>query len=778
MNTQNIKLTFRNLQRNKLYSFLSITGFAVGFAVCIISALYIYHEFTMDQCFPDYKRIVRVIDTKNKNCNLDYKLNEDFKERYPEVEAACPIELESGWDIKVRTETTFRKFQGMISTTNDFFRLFPVKILKSSGREPFTGNESVIVTRSMAKLLFKDEDPIGKYIEITDILKGQVSAEIEDFPAASSIHGNVLINAVNEKLRLNQNCNNGVCVNPTNHFLLLRQGADLTRLKSNLNRNTLKSHPEIGKLSLEKISDIYLEPPLDGSNIIAGNKSLLWIFLSVGLIVLILSIINFLNFYLSMQYTKLKEIGIKKINGAGYGQLLSYSFLEVTISILISVLLAIFIVALILPFVSQLFEKQLEIKTLLIPQLTLVLLAVLLLILILNSFAPIFILAKFNTSSFLGTIKTGSRKQIGRKLFTLVQFTASMVLIAIVIALYQQISYTKNADLGFKKENLVRLNMPYSFRNLEALKQQLSQLSFCQSISFSSGSPGSIHLRMGEVVNKKQVELSCIEADNNFLNTMGIKMKAGRDFLDSDIDNACIINEEAMRQYGWSDLTDKRFKNGKEGGYPVIGVMQDFHITSLHAKIEPVCLMFRDMHKISNSLEVSIRLTPGDIHQEMLQLEKVWKSLIPDEPMDYTFYDEDFRAMYKKDEQLSKVIAIVAIITLILTFMGILGQSFQISLNRTKEIGIRKVNGATVFEILASLNKEYAGWLLAALVIAIPVSYYFIHKWLENFAYKTSISWWFFALSGIIVFVTVIVTVGLQSWKTATRNPVEALRYE
>jgi putative ABC transport system permease protein len=335
MNTQNIRLTFRNLQRNRLYSALSILGFSAGFAVCIITALYIYSEFTMDRCFPDYKRIVRVIDTKNVNCNLDYKLSEGFKEKFPQVEVSCPIELENGWDIKIKTENSFMKIQGMISTTNDFFRLFPVKVLRSTNRQPFSGIESVILTQSQAKLLFKDEDPLGKPIEITDILKGQVSAIIEDFPVSSSIRGNILINSANEKLRLSQNCNNGVCMNPTNHYLLLKQGTDLTGLAGTMNRDLLKNHPEIGKFSLQPFSEIYLSPVMDGSGIIPGNKSLVWIFLSVGLVVLILSIINFLNFYLSMQYAKLREIGIKKINGASFGQLLSYSFLEVSISIFI-----------------------------------------------------------------------------------------------------------------------------------------------------------------------------------------------------------------------------------------------------------------------------------------------------------------------------------------------------------------------------------------------------------------------------------------------------------
>ena len=778
MNTHNLKLSFRNLQRNKLYSFLSILGFSVGFAVSMITALFLYSEFTMDQSLPASDRIVRVVDTRNNCCNLDYKLNEEFRENFPAIETACPAEIQTGWDIKVKSEKSFTRFQGMISTTNDFFRLFPVKIIRSASPLPFTGTESVILTQSVAKILFADEDPIGKPLTITEELQARVSAVIEDFPAGSSIQGKILINSENEKFRLSQTCNNNVCINPTNHFLLLKNGADLQGLQHSFNLRLLKSHPEIGKFGFQKLGDIYLSPALEGSNIVPGNKSLLWIFLSVGLVVLILSIINFLNFYISMQYSKLREIGIKKINGASYGQLLSYSLLEVTINILISVAFSLILTAVLLPVFNQLFDKQLEISSLLRPRLALILFGVLLLIILLNSFAPVWVLNKFNSLNFLGTMKSGRSRQTGSKLLTLVQFTASMVLITLVLALYHQISFTRDAYLGFDKQDLIRLNLPYTFKNSDALKQQIERLPFCRNIALSSGVPGEINMEMGEFVNKKEILIKCIDADSNFLKTMGIRLKSGRSFLEGEAGNAVLFNEEAIRQYGWTDLTDKRFNQGRKGGYPVVGIMENFHVESLHTKIGPVCVIFKDMRHEANSVNVTIRLTGGDLRNKMQQLEKVWKSFFPDEPMDYTFYDDQFNAMYKKDEQLSKVIGIVALLALILTFMGMLGQSFQMSLNRTKEIGIRKVNGATVFEILLSMNREYMVWMLPAMLLEIPIAYYFIQKWLANFAYKTQVNAWIFAISACIVFVTVTITVSLQSWKTANRNPVDALRYE
>ena len=238
------------------------------------------------------------------------------------------------------------------------------------------------------------------------------------------------------------------------------------------------------------------------------------------------------------------------------------------------------------------------------------------------------------------------------------------------------------------------------------------------------------------------------------------------------------MNEEALKQYGWDNFEGQKFANGREGGYNVVGITNNFHVESMYNKIQPVCLLSSETGKHNELKTVSVRLAPGELFRQMAELNKIWKSFIPDEPMNYTFYDQHFAAMYGKDERLGEAIGLISIIALVLTFMGILGQVFQISLNRTKEIGIRKVNGATIADILADMNKEFLIWVFVSLVIAIPLAYSIIDKWLQSFAYRTQIGWWTYLIAGLIMLVTVAVTVTLQSWKAATRNPVEALRYE
>ncbi|MEI6142975.1 MAG: ABC transporter permease [Mariniphaga sp.] len=764
----NIKLVIRNLKRQRLYSFLSITGFSVGFAVSIFIALFIYNELSMDNCFPNSGNIVRVFDPKENNCSLDMTLTQDFKEKYPEIGAACQLQQISDMDISAKSDKNFTKFRGLISTTNDFFNIFPVKIIAASARLPFDGSESILITKSMAEILFPGEDPLGKSIVIWDFMKGQVTAVIEDFPDHSSIQANVLINAENKDFRLAQNCNNGRCWEPASHFLMLKPNSNREALIAKMNTLIPKDHIEIKSLGLQKLGDIYLSTPIDGNGNIVGNLPLLWIFLSVGIVILLLSVINFLNFYISLQYKKLKEIGIKKINGAGLGNLLRFSLVEVTVSILISIVLALILFRIFLPYANRLFERNLKAGWLLDPSLLFVLLTITGAIIVINSIAPIYILSKFNTSSFLTKLKVGGQQQIGRRVLTLIQLSASIVLLIVVFSLQKQVNYAKHADLGFNKEHLIRLNLPQSFKNQDALKQKLKEYPFCESVALSRGAPGAINLMMGDGKAGSTVMLKTMYVDEDFISTLGIQLKSGRSFLSGDIGNGCLLNEEAMKQYGWTDFEGQKFANGREGGYNVVGITNNFHVESMYNKIQPVCLLSAETGKHNELKTVSIMLAPGELTRQMAELNKVWKSFIPDEPMNYTFYDQHFAAMYGKDERLGEAIGLISIIALVLTFMGILGQVFQISLNRTKEIGIRKVNGATIADILADMNKEFLIWVFVSLVIAIPLAYSIIDKWLQSFAYRTQIGWWTYLIAGLIMLVTVAVTVTLQSWKAAT----------
>ncbi|NOY50165.1 MAG: hypothetical protein GXO88_06365 [Chlorobi bacterium] len=773
-----LKLALRIMQRNKLYSIMSIVGLSVGFAVCLNIGLYVFGETTMDSWMPHHERIVRVVDDEENLSGLDFKLNRELKEKLPEVEKACTMELSAGFDISVKSGGNFALASGIINTTDDFFRIFPLRVIQSNSDVLFTGKKSVVITRSLAGKLFPSNDALGKPITILNDMQGQVSAVVEDFPLNSSIQADVFTNAENKDFVFNRSCTNGKCWNPTDHFLLLKKNIDAQALQTKLDTIAKSKNYVLSSLSMQRLSDIHLSGHFDDEGIETGNWNLVLLFSGIGLLVLLLSTINFINFFISIQYSGLKIIFIKKVIGASHKQLLAFSFVEVSLSVAISAILSVFMFQLFLPLSNSLFDNRLHAQLLLSPLMLTIVLSVLFSIIVVLSLIPAFILTKYSIADSISSIHKPAIKQTKRRIMTTLQFSISIFLIILTIFFFKQLDYVKHIDLGFDKENLLRLNFPYNFKKQAVLREQLSNFNWIESFTLSSGMPGNVNLNMGEVVNDKQIMIKCLSADNNFFKTFGIKIIEGHAFKLGELGTSCVLNKEAFKQYEWENLDGKRFKNGRKGGYEVVGISDDFFVESMHNKIGPVCIMSARNNNASNLRYATIRLKAGNIGNQMRALEKTWASFIPDEPMNYTFYDEHFDAMYKSEERLGKAIAIAAIIALILTFMGVLGQTFQMCLNRTKEIGIRKVNGASVMGILKLLNADLIKWLVAAFVIASPLAYLALEKWLESFAYKTDIAWWVFCLSGLTTLLIVLFTASLQTVKAARRNPVEALRYE
>lgn len=266
--------------------------------------------------------------------------------------------------------------------------------------------------------------------------------------------------------------------------------------------------------------------------------------------------------------------------------------------------------------------------------------------------------------------------------------------------------------------------------------------------------------------------VDCIEADEDFIRTFGLQLLDGRDFRPGDEEKVCILNKTAIQKYGWEDIENKDFKN--YGGLKVIGVVNDFHVASMRNEIEPSALIYKNRFK--NSL--TLRLAPGNVSQQISQLRTAWKRIMPDNMFDYVFYDEFFNSLYNQEERLGLAVSIFSVLALVITLMGLTGLVFKNCLARTKEIGIRKINGAGIPEIISVLNKNYIMWMSVAILLAIPVSYLAMQIWLQNFVYRTELTWWIFAMAGFGTLLIAVLTVTIQSWHTATRNPAEALRYE
>ncbi len=772
----NLKMSFRRMRKNPVFTTLNIGGFSIGFAVSIILALFIYKESSVDKNYANHQNIYRLIDAKKNSPRMDYDIAKTIKEQYSEIQFSTPFNYMSSKSPisikKIGSEENFQ-IQEVISTTNDFFKIFSINTIYSKTKEPFADLNSVVVTESLAKKLFGKTDVLDEIISINNMMELPICAVVENLPENSSFGTEIFLNSENENFRFSQYCSEGKCYNPLDQYVYINEKTDVEQLTEKMNVGFPANKSDTDSIRFQKVSDIYLATDITNNENKAGSKGLLQIFFSIATIILLMSVINYVNFTLSNQLAALKDLGIKITTGADPKFLRSFYFTEITLSIVISFIVALLIVVLTLPFASNLLATPLKLIWLLNPLLIVVFSLILLAIILISSSAPLFIISRYDVQKLFGKKDVRFGKQFGKKFLTVFQITASIILLVCLVSMQKQLSYVKTTNLGFDKELLVRFNIPENYTNYDALKQQFSDLSFVKEASLSHGGPGFIQVGMGSNEEGNYFQMDCIYVDENFLDVFGIPLLEGSEFLASDNGVSCYINETALKNYGWHNFEGKIFNNGREGGYKIVGVVGDFNVASLHKAITPVCLIYNP-----NYSAINIKLMPGNLGEQMDQIKETWKETVPGATLNFQFFDEYFDSLYRKEDRQGKAIALFSVIALIITCLGLLGQIVQTCIARIKEIGIRKVNGAKISEVMTMLNKDFVLWVIIAFVIATPIAYYAMNKWLENFAYKTSLSWWIFALAGLLALGIALLTVSWQSWRAATRNPVEALRYE
>jgi putative ABC transport system permease protein len=771
-----LKCVLRNLSNNKLISFLNLTGFSVGFSVCIILSLFIFKEYSVDTGFTNYKNIYRLIDTVRNSPRMDYDIASALKDKFPEISQATPVfylSLNPPHYVKSVKGTDFVLIKDLISTNNAFFRIFTIPVIVGDKEKPFSDLNSIVITRSTALKLFGRIEVLGEMLQLSGFHNLPVSAVVEDMPENSSMNSELFFNSENEMFRFSQSCTGGVCYNPVDLYVLTREGTDVPMLQKKLNSGFPLNKSKTTAVSFQPIHDIYLTQGIQENENRNGSMGMIYIFIAIVLLILFLSVINYINFTLSKHFSALKLIGIRITNGANSNQLRHYYITEITFSVLIAFFIALYIASAILPSVEKLLDTRLNFRWFFSWQVFSLFSVVILVAIIISMLAPAYIIKHSDVQMLFGKKSLKPGKWLGQKFLTVFQITVSIVLLICLVLIQKQLIYVKSTNLGFKKELLLRLDLPEGFKNSSALKQQIDNLSFVKCSSLSDGSPGVIRMSMS-VPETKQLMFKCIYVDKQFLETYDIELLEGRKFMNGDLNESCYINEEALKEFGWENLENRKFNNGKEGGYNVVGVVKDFNIASLHKVIEPVCLMFANNHYSS----LNIRLLPGSLDEQMKILKELWKSFLPEAKFSYVFLEDYFNSLYRKEEQQGNAIAVFSLIAFIITCLGMFGQILQVTINKTKEIGIRRINGASVVEVVAMLNKQFLICVTLAFLIAVPVSFFIMNKWMENFAYKTALSWWIFVISGLFATGLVLITVSSQSWRAATRNPVEALRYE
>ncbi len=776
-----LKSTLRSLKSNRKFVSINIAGFAFAISICMAIVLFLRKEYSYDRYHENADHIVRLIDTKNNSSSVDYRVKDILLENYPEIENGCLVQrVHHPIDIKVGDQGYY--LDDIMSVDNDFFEVFTIPFVKGDPGKPFANIHSALITESTAEMLFGSENPMGKVLLVMNT-PITVTGVIKDFPGTSSIIAGLLVNAENDHFKFSKWMGNSNDLStyrwPFRIYLQLNRRADSEHLLAKINSNIDILEPYTEEVSFLNLKDIYLRDTTNGSQSNRGNLSLLKLLTGIAAIILLLAIINYVNLTIAQQNKRNKDTGVRKTVGAFRENLLYHFLLESVLVTFIAMFLAVVFVWVFIPFFSAVFNTDIDTDPLFqFPNYLLGFSAIIIVGLI-SGIGPAIVLSRITPLKVLsGSVVPGGKTGYFRNSLTVFQFVISIVLIFCVTIIQRQISFVKHSDPGFQEEQLLRVDVPQIQQNdiqkAMVLLAEFRKSPYIKNLSTSQGVPGKIWLRMGSNIegSDKNFSVPCFLVDTAFIETFKIEVIKGRNLQPGDMGKVCMVNEAFYDHFEFEDLNNRRFNNF--GGFDIIAVVKDFHYNSLHNAVGPVCIIFTEAEPTT----INIRLASNGVSAGMDYIKKTWQDILPGYPLNYQFYDDWFDAMYTKEERFAKTIGLFAVLAIVISCIGILGLAIFSSEQRIKEIGIRKVNGARVSEILTMLNRDFIKWVAIAFVIAVPIAWFAMTKWLENFAYRTALSWWIFALAGVLAMGIALLTVSLQSWRAATRNPVEALRYE
>jgi putative ABC transport system permease protein len=628
------------------------------------------------------------------------------------------------------------------------------------------------LTKSTAIKLFGDEDALKQQVKFMGRML-TVSAIIPEFSKNSSFNADFILNIRDKRNRFRRAPVKDKMVNLHNHYVLLAEGVNPGSLAQKINHKLATHLSTVSSITFQPIQSIYLNPDIELSGNRRGSKTTILVFIAIAVVILLLSIINYIQFSISYHFSNIKSIGLKMFNGAGKKHIYQYYLTDTAVLLSIALVIGFILMKVFIPFVNPLFSGGVNLSHFLRWPIISVMTITSIIIIGLGGYLPLFVLSKTDIKSLLSNSVVGRNHPIIKGIYPIIQFACAIILLISTFTIQKQLSFVKKHDLGFAKHNLLQLEKPGNFKSPDVLKQKMLELPFVENVSWSYGAPAFINYFIRDTkLGIEKNEIYGIGVDKEFLKTFDISLLDGRDFMTSDLEKGCYVNEAFLKMKNWTK--PEEYFNQEVNRFRIVGVVNDFSCNSLHETIIPTILYYSN----TNMYALNLRLLEGDVRQQLSQIESVWNQLLPGNFFNYKFYDDVFDNMYKREEKLGKAISLFSLIAFFITAMGLLGMIMNITILRTKEIGVRKVNGAKVHEILQLINTSFIKWVSIAFVIATPIAYFVMSKWLENFAYKTDLSWWIFALAGLMATGIALLTVSWQSWKAATRNPVEALRYE
>jgi len=788
------KIALRNLLRHKTFSFINILGLAVGMTACILIFLYVSFETSYDNLHTKADRIYRVVtDTKTPSETISQgrtttPIAINLKKDFPEIEDAVRLGTDG---FLIRKGNVKYQEEKSVLADSSLFNVFDFPLLAGNKNTALIEPMSIILSQSAAKKYFGDKNPIGQQLLLTGAaINATVTGVMKNIPENSQIQADMFVSMSSFKQIYGRPTSDSEWTNHAYYtYLLLKPHADAKALEKKFPAFMESHHGEQAKelqmqdfLSLEPLRDVYLKSKRDG--FVTGNINNVYIFSIIAVFILLIACINFINLTTARSAERAKEVGIRKVAGAARFQL-AKQFIGESITIcLIAFIISVLLCALALPLFNQLAGKEISDSIFNNPLHILMLFLLSIGIGVIAGFYPSLVLSSYKAVSVLkGRFSTGTKGLILRKGLVVFQFTISIILIAGTIMVYTQLNYMRSQDLGFSKDQEIIINTNFD-KNKDAFKQSLSSVPGVLSTSYSSNVPGGgAASAYSQVENKagemQKTNLDLYAVDYDYINQYKLKIAAGRAFskdLATDSTQAMIINESAVKLLGYSSPKEAIGRNFDQWGRKgkIIGVLKDFHYKSLQQIIQPLTMRIEP----SGFGTISIKVSAANLPSTIKSIESKWNQIIPDRPFDYYFLDDFFNKQYRAEDNFGNLFFNFAVLAIFISCLGLLGLSSYSTMQRTKEIGVRKVLGASVSNIVNLLSVDFIKLVLIAFVIAVPLVWYGMNKWLQDFAYRTSISWWVFALAGFASVLIALFTISFQAIKAAIANPVKSLRTE
>jgi putative ABC transport system permease protein len=796
-----LKIALRNLRKNKLYSSVNIIGLTIGLVGCLLIGIYVWNELTYDKFHKDGDRIARVIMEAKSSGKTDKiavtgtKVGPELKRSFPQVESYVRT-MKYGLSLANGTKAFDEK--NVLYADADFFKMFSFPLLRGNAETVLNASQKIVLTEKVAKRYFGSDDPIGKVLRINGGTKDyEVTGIVDEAPLNSQIQYDIIISFASLNASKTEKWSEANYVT----YLLLNNKNQIAELDAaiqpfmkKISKDELRIPENSGykTFHLEPLQSVHLYSGVESGLEPSGNITYIYVLSVVAILILLIACVNYTNLATAQSVSRSTEIGVRKVMGAGKSQLLKQFLGESFVITCIGLVLALVVSIILLPMFNSITGKEFTASLFFTPSFLLTAACLCVMISLVAGAYPAFVLSN---TKLVNILKSGLRVSNSggglRKSLITFQFVIAIFLVAATFIVIKQVSYIQNKKLGYKREQVVVMPVDYKTRGVyEQVKEAVKANPNVLSVTGAYEDPTSIGWGDGIVTDdgtgQKELALNATPVDLDYLKTMGMELAAGRDFQRSDFatqdtskdgenyKGTYIINEKAARDLGWTaeQAIGKTISRGSPG--PVVGVVKDFHFESLHTAIGPL-LIFLDTTLVS---QMFVKVKAENTAATIAALGDIWKARVTHRPFDYHFMDEDFNSLYKAEERTAKIFTMFAGLAIILACLGLFALAAFTTIQRTKEIGIRKILGANVTNITVLVAKQFLTLVGIAILIATPLAWWAGNNWIQDFAYRTDLSWWIFGIAGLLAVVIALVTVSYHAIRAAMSNPVKSLRSE